>query len=160
MKFKIFNRNLENITPGRLLKKYKLLPIIRGMIIIQGVFYMLTHLSFHYSKTIIVTLTSFIIIQPDYGGRLYSKSQLITGIQSISVRVQKLGNIFWTFIENWVWKFNQHTENYDLTENVILVAFYGIFKIENRFKTDRVITFIRWGHVENLTFYVTLPMNI
>ena len=102
LKFKIFNRNLENVTPGRLLKKYELLPIIRGMIIIQGVFYMLTHLSFHYSKTIIVTLTSFIIIQPDYGGRLYSKSQLITGIQSISVRVQKLGNIFWTFIENWV----------------------------------------------------------
>ena len=41
-------------------------------------FYMLTHLSFHYSKTTIVTVTTFITIQLDYGGRVYSKSQLIS----------------------------------------------------------------------------------
>ena len=39
-------------------------------------FYILSHVSFYYSKTIDVTLTSFTNINLEIGGRLYSESQL------------------------------------------------------------------------------------
>ena len=56
-------------------------------------FYMLSHVSFNYSKTINVTFTSFTNIKLDIGGRLYSESQLTKWGQSISVRVQSWGYI-------------------------------------------------------------------
>ena len=40
-------------------------------------------------------------------------------------------------------KINNHIKNYDLTINFKVLAFHSIFKIENRLKTDRVMTFLR-----------------
>ena len=64
-------------------------------VILLWCFYMLTHISFHLSKTIKVTLTSYITLQLDFGGRSYCKSHFSTWIQSISVTVQSFGLYFY-----------------------------------------------------------------
>ena len=61
-------------------------------------FYMLSHVSFNYSKTINVTFTSFANLELDIGGRLYSKFQLTMWSQSLSVGVQ-----IWNFILFILW---------------------------------------------------------
>ena len=58
-------------------------------------FYMLSHVSFHYPKTVNVTLTFFTNLYLGIGERLYFKSRLSKWSRSISVRIKFKFNIKW-----------------------------------------------------------------